>query len=346
MDVSTLSERLTDNIEEIIKILVHLGFEEDRIKYNPRKHLITAPRPEDGADNPNGFLLYTDKLKWQYTTRNGHGNIYTLTMELKGWTFPEALKGIAKWLGIKTTSIHISLPFGGFFKHLDHESSEDIEKLPEYSWSLLPPADSYSYAFVKDGIPATIQQRWGVRLDHELNAVLIPIQDLYGRLVGCKARNNDSNCAHNHRYWAELEYDKNQILFGAYQNYSNIIAKDTIVIGEAEKFPMQAEAKGLMCSAAIGGHNISSAQAKIIRSFGVKRIILAFDEGVSEEEIRIQCAILNVSTPFYSPEIYYVFDRDYKYFVKDSKAAPSDLCTDDFKGIMKHCLIKYEEDED
>ncbi len=342
MDVQVLSERLIDNSDDLIKILVRLGFDDERIRYNATKHLITAPRPSDDADNPNGFLLYTDKLKWLYTTRAGHGNIYSLVMELKGWTFPEALRGISQWLGYQVTNIKVKLPFGGFFKTLDKDDDSYEYELPEYSETLLPPADSLSHQFVQDGISLLVQEKWGVRYDHVTDNTLIPIYDIMGRLVGCKARSNDPNCEEHHRWWAYLEYNKNQVLYGVFQNYSNIIAKDTVIVGEAEKFPMQAESKGLYCCVGIGGHNISATQSKLIRSLGVKRIILAFDEGISEEEIKIQCEAINISTPFYTPQIYYVYDKDNKYLKKGSKNAPTDLCVAELKAILKECLIKYD----
>ena len=85
MNVEELSEKLKEDEDNIVKVLNKLGFDEDRVVLNPYKHLITAPRPFEGADNPKGFILYTDTLRWQYTTRSGKGNLYTLAMELMGW---------------------------------------------------------------------------------------------------------------------------------------------------------------------------------------------------------------------------------------------------------------------
>lgn len=341
MDVEALSSRLIDNPDEIIKVLKHLGFDEELIKYNTRKKCLSAPRPSDDADNPNGFLLYTDKLKWLYTTRSGKGNIYSLVMELRNCNFPQALRNIADWIGYKDTHIHIQLPFGGFFKHLERDF-EEVEELPVYSEKMLPPADSLSHKFVQDGISLLVQEEWGVRYDHESDSILIPIYDLMGRLVGCKARNNDPNCDFNHRWWAYLEYNKTQVLFGAFQNYSHIIEKDLVIVGESEKFPLQAESMGARCCVGIGGHNISFTQSKLLRSLGVKKIILAFDEGISEEDIQSQCKALAISSPFYAPEIYYIFDRDNKYLKAGSKDSPADLSRANFKAILKECRIKYE----
>lgn len=341
MNIENLSERLTNEPDLIIKVLIHLGFDEEKIRFDSRKNCISAPRPEDGADNPKGFLLYTDTLRWLYTTRNGSGNLYSLAMELRGWNFPEALKNIAKWIDYKDINVPIKLPFHGFFKKLDKDSNYHIETLPSYSMAELPPSDSLSLKFLRDGISLQVQEEWGVRYDHESDSILIPILDFLGRLVGCKARNNDPNCDHNHRWWAFLEYNKNQIIFGLFQNYLAIIKKNTVMVLESEKAPMQAASFGVHCCVAIGGHHISYSQARQIRALGVKRIILAFDEGISEEEIKAQCEELFVKTPFYEPKIFYIFDKDNCYLPKGSKAAPTDLGKSVMQGLMKDCLIEY-----
>lgn len=346
MNVEAISDKLKNDPDLIIKVLVHLGFDEDRIHYDPRKNCIYAPRPYDDADNPKGFLLYTDSLRWMYTTRAGKGNLFSLAMELKEWSFPQALSGISKWIGIKDSNIQIILPFGGFFKRLIKDFDDYDEPLPAYSESALPPSNSISYQFLKDGISLQVQERWGVRYDHETDAILIPIIDQYGHLVGCKSRNNDPHCDHNHRWWAYLEYNKNNVLFGVYQNYMNIMKKDKVIVLESEKAPMQAESFGVNCCTAIGGHIISRSQARQIRSLGVKDIILAFDEGIDEEDILAQCQQLSTNTPFYTPQISYIFDRENKYLPKGSKCAPTDLGKKVLKGLMKDCLFKYEENKD
>lgn len=342
MDIQALQERLVDAPEDIIVVLSHLGFDEAQIRFNPQKHLISAPRPYDDADNPKGFLLYTDNLKWLYTTRSGKGNLFSLVMQLKNLTFPEALSTIAKWIGYKDIHRHIQLPFKGFFKKLEKEDDDYDDDLPVYDEKLLPPADSLSLKFFKDGIALQVQERWGVRYDHNTDSILIPIHNQMGLLVGCKARNNDPNCDFNHRWWAYLEYNKNQILFGIFENYAHIMSKDTVIVLESEKAPMQAESFGLRCCAAIAGHNISRSQAKQIVGLGVKNIILAFDEGISEEEIREQCSVLDIHNPFFMPNIYYLYDRDHKYLKEGSKNAPTDLGKQGMLGLLKDCKIQYQ----
>ena len=68
---------------------------------------------------------------------------------------------------------------------------------------------------------------------------------------------------------------------------------------------------------------------------------MAFDEGISEDEIKQQCAALDISTPFYTPEIYYIYDKDHKYLPVGSKNAPTDRGKAVMLGLLKDCLIRY-----
>ena len=69
MNVEEVSEQLRQDPSLIIKVLVKLGFPEEKIKYRASNNMISSPRPEEGADNMQGFILYCDSLWWKYNTR-------------------------------------------------------------------------------------------------------------------------------------------------------------------------------------------------------------------------------------------------------------------------------------
>ena len=77
--------------------------------------MITSARPEEGADNPNGFILYTKSLRYLFTTRSGDGNIFTLVMDLRNIVFPKALELIAQWLDINENIQENYFDFIAFF---------------------------------------------------------------------------------------------------------------------------------------------------------------------------------------------------------------------------------------
>jgi len=342
INVDDLQERLVNNCDAVTTILIKLGFSEDMIKYHERQNMITSPRPEKGADNPNGCIIYLNSLNVIYTTRAWSGNIFSLVAKIKDISFPEALNLIAKWIGFKKTTDKIRFPFCGFYKKIIKERNSAMFNLPIYKESELPPSDSLSYKFLKDGVALTIQEKWGIRYDHEEDAVLIPIRDYFGHLVGCKARNNNPNCLDSERFWAYLPYQKTLVVYGWYENFKTITEKQTVIIVESEKGVLQAASFGCGIVVAIGGHNISQTQAKYIKMLGVKKIIVAFDEGISEEEIKNECSKLTISNQIITNNVSYIYDRDNIVLPENSKSSPVDFGEQGLKILLKKARFTYE----
>ena len=339
INVIRLEEKLRDNYEDIVKILVKLGFDEDSMRYRESQHLITSRRPEEGADNPNGCLIYTNSLNVIFTTRNWNGNLFSLTMKIREVGFPKALELIQNWIGYDAGEIETEIPFGGFYKrHSGKAVSSEKLDLPVHSEDELPPAGSLSDNYAKDGVAATVQEKWGVRYDHDENAILIPIYDYSGQLVGCKARSNNPDCAPEDRFWAYIPYAKTQVVYGWFQNFQRISEKQAVIVVESEKGVLQAASFGCEIAVGIGGHNMSGVQARYIKLLGTKRIIIAFDEGISEEEIKSECRKVN-----YRKNVYYIYDEDHLVLPKGSKDSPVDHGSKGLQTLMKKCMRKFNE---
>jgi hypothetical protein len=332
VSVLTLQDKLTNNYEDIKTVLIHLGFKEDKIRYHPNKKLITSPRPEEGADNPNGFLLYTDSLKYLITTRSGNGNIFTLVMDIKRVNFAKSLELICRWLNIKAIAIKTTYPFSGFYKKLYKADKNEEVYINEYTPEDLPIATGLSQRFLNDGISLQIQEKWGIRYDYDGDNILIPIHDCTGRLVGCKARSNEENCPHNRRWFAYLPYPKNNIVYGYFENYKYIQQKRKVFIFEAEKSVLQCASFGFNIAVAIGGHNISAKQVQYILSLMVEEIIVAFDTDVIEDEIIYESKKL-LSNRILNNKVGYIYDSDH---LLGDKMSPSDKGKNIFKKLLKN----------
>lgn len=342
VSVLTLQDKLTNNYENIKTVLIHLGFEEDKIRYQPHKNLITSTRPDANADNPNGFLLYTDRLNYMYTTRSGNGNLFTLVMDIKNVNFPKALELICKWLKIKDESWKVIYPFDGFYKKI-YKSSKNAEVyLNEYQENILPSSNALSQRFFEDGISFQIQEEWGIRYDFDGNNVLIPIHDSIGRLVGCKARSNEVDCPHDKRWFAYLPYPKTSIVYGYFENYKYIQQKRKVFIFEAEKSVLQCASFGFYIAVAIGGHNFSNKQVQYILSLMTEEIIVCFDNDVVEDEIIFESKKL-LSKRFLKNKVGYILDSDH---LTGDKSSPSDKGKKIFKKLLKNIRwIRRDEDE-
>lgn len=340
VNVVRLEERLRDNYDAVLKILLKLGFDEEHIKYRESQHLITAPRPEEGADNPNGCLIYINSLNVIFTTRSWHGNIFSLIMKLKETNFPEALRLAAEWIDYKESgAVVVEKPLKGFYKRLIKKASRPVVDLPIHKESELPSADSLSYRFALDGVAPIVQEKWGVRYDHEDDAILIPIHDYSGNLVGCKARSNDPNCDFNHRFWAYIPYSKSSVIYGWYENFQRIAEKQSVIIVESEKGVLQSASFGCEIVVGIGGHSISTIQARYIKMLGVKTIIVAFDEGISEEEIVGECKKLQMGGA-YRNHVKYIYDRKHIVLPFGSKSSPTDFGSEGLKKLLKNSLYE------
>lgn len=291
-----------------------------------------------GGDNTNGCSIKKNTLHYQNWSHGGGGSLITLVQDEKHLNFRQSLEYIAKCIGYKNSDYEkITLPFGGFYKNISgtHTTSDPI--LHDYPESILQQYSGYSKRFFDDGISYESQKEFEIGFSHENNAISIPIRDLYGRLVGVKMRKNE-DCQTN-KYWAEYEYPKSKVVYGCCQNYRDIIRKSTILIGESEKHCLQLDSKGCKIGVGIGGHSISPSQARIIKSFMCENIVIMFDEGISEEEVRFNCEKIKPVNDIYSWKVSYIYDRENRFLKKNSKMSPSDLDKETFIKLYKECRI-------
>lgn len=338
MNVEEVSEQLRQDPNLIIKVLTKLGFSEEKIKYHASNNMISSPRPDPEAKNPQGFIMYCNSLWWQYNTRSGKGNLYTLVMDIKHVSFPQALRLVAEWIGYDfKDDAPITLPFGGFYKTLlPHREDVLDTELKVYDKSILPP-QACNLRFRRDGISYETQQKFDLRFDLENNSILIPIYNTNNELVGCKARKNEDVVSG--KYWAELPFSKTSVVYGLSQNYKSIVSKRKVIIFEAEKSVMQCCDFGCNIAVAVMGHSISKVQARIIKSLMCDEIIIAFDEGVSEYEIKQAASMVYLKN---FNKVTYLYGG----LPKGSKKSPSDLGKDQFKKMFSTQKKTYQKGED
>ena len=334
LDVVGLQNKIIAHPEYIEDLLNDMGFEHivDRGNYYSFQNI--------GGDNPKAVVIYKDNLRYENFSHGLHGSIFTLIMETKNCSFPESLKYVSYTLGIQAENIKIILPFGGFYKQLIQEQSDEIVTLKAYSEDDLPDKNSLSWKYLKDGVSLQVQQLCGIRYSHEDNAILTPIYDIEHRLVGCKARNNDPDVDLAHRWYMYIPYKKTNVVYGMDLNYKFILQHETGILFEAEKSVMQCLSFDLRIGMAIGGHSFSKQQVRLIKMMNIKTIIVAFDQDLNEEEIIYESRKLLINTQNYSNRVFYIYDREGIYMPKGSKLSPSDQGKDIFLKLLKNC--KYE----
>lgn len=329
INVVTLQNRIISNPEYIVTILEALGYSniKDKQKYYSFPH----------KDGDNAFAISILKNTLQYTdfSHGGHGNIFTFVMQDKNINFREALSWINEVIGggEEDTYYKVRLPFGGFYKDL-LPSNEEVT-LKTYPEDVLPKQEGLSLAWLSDGVSLIEQERWGLRLDFTNNGLIIPWYDLSGNLIGAKSRSNDPDVPMDKRWYAYLPFPKSQCCYGLFQNYKHIVEKRKLIIVEAEKSVLQAVSFGCNICIAIGGHDISAAQANIIKSMMCSEIIVAFDEGVSDDESRYNAKKLLSNNSIIKTKVGFIKDDEGNVRIMGGKESPTDNGKEAFRELLR-----------
>ena len=308
-----------------------------QITYRNQKNELRFSR-EDGH-NPTAMRLKLDTLKFDGFSINAHGNLYSLVMKTKHLSFPKALKYIAETLGLEKSqfSQKIRYPFGGFYKGLMREIREPEYSMTTYDDSILNDyIGKYNLMFVKDGINFQTQQFFNVGFDIETLRITVPEYTLDGRLCGIMGRLNDSRCPKDERWLPIIPCSRSLTLYGYHHNYETIQQKNIVVVGESEKFVQQLHSMGSYVGLATCGCDVSEIQAKHLKALMTSKIILAYDEGLEEDQIRTQAEKLILDNAMFRNKVGYVFDRDNLILPKGSKASPSDLGKGAFLELIKN----------
>ena len=336
INLNMLTEKIIANPDYLVKVLEALGFDNirDRGKY--------FQFPNKDGDNQTAISIVKDTLVYNNYTRNDKGNLITLVMKEKHLEFPDALKWIAGVLGLTNvkTNTKIRKPFGGFYTSLIPDKNNIEMDVKTYPQSIIEKdLHKYNTMFLRSGVNFDVQDEHHIGYNLETNSILIPVYNTSGELVGCKARKNDTKCSKDERWWAYIPFPKTQVVYGYHWNYKKIIEKDMCVILEAEKSVLQC--KSFNCHLALStlGHSISSTQEKIIKSLKTKKIIVAFDEGLEEEEIRKEAEKLIIDTKIFKNKVGYIYDSEHKYLKEGSNDSPSDNGKEVFNKLIRECVV-------
>lgn len=311
-----------------------------QITYRSQRNELRFSR-EDGH-NPTAMRLKLDTLKFDGFSINEHGNLYSLVMKNKKLSFPKALRYVAETLGLEKAqfSQKIRYPFGGFYKGLMKEIQEPEYSMTTYDESILGEyANKYNLMFFKDGINFQTQKLFNVGFDLESLRITVPEYTLDGKLCGIMGRLNDSKCSKDERWLPIIPCSRSLTLYGYHHNYETIQQKNIVVVGESEKFVQQLHSMGSYIGLATCGCDVSDIQAKHLKALMTSKIILAYDEGLEEEQIRLQAQKLVLNNAVFHNRVGYVFDKKNLILPKGSKSSPSDLGKAAFIELIKNHVV-------
>lgn len=334
MNATEMKDYLIKNTDKLLELLEHVGFHYVTIKLND----IRCAFHEDG--NRMAVSIDASTLASRDYVRSVQGDIFTLLEHKMDADFKTVFRYMKSYLKLSDEDVEIKQRgklFGGVYSDKKIITSVTPKIYPD---SML--SDKYvkvgNKRFLKDGIDIRTQHTYDLHYDHDSSRIIVPYWTENG-LVGTVGRLNVDVVEENQPKWLACDpFSKGNFLYGLYQNYQTIANKGTIIVSESEKAPQQLSSMGINLGVATGNHNITMQQA-IQMKYLANKVVVAYDEDVSEEEIREQCKKIQDGL-FNDVDIRYIYDREKALMKRGSKVSPTDLGKDGFEYLMKNCLYK------
>ena len=344
MTSKELKEYLTNNPNKIEMILEDLGFH--KIK-NHGEYITCAV---EGYNNPNGVSVLIDGLLVNSFTTHYEfkGHLFDLVANVKVYiNFGDTMRYIHTLLGLKYDyNGKTSKPRDSvldFFKKYDrgsrshtsnnikNYSDEEIEKLydkcPYIGW-------------VQEGILPSVQEKFGVGFHESSNRVVV-IHRMWdsGKVCGVIGRTLRSKTEIElfdiPKYFPIIKYKKSMNLFGLWENKEEIKKNNEVIIVESEKAVMQLMSKGYGNVVAVGCHDLSEEQVRILISLDVD-ITIAYDKDIELDFVKKECSKFKGMR-----NIYYIYDE--LGLLKD-KESPADKHVKIWRALYKR-KVKYKGEE-
>lgn len=298
----------------------------------------------ENGDNPRAVQVKCDTLFVKtFTHTSISSDIFALVCYVYNVDFINALKKVHELLGLSYTSnydkkeerkIDLLKPLRkyrtkGFLQQENKSYSVDcLQSYKQINW----------IEWVKQGISNTVAREFLVCYDPTQERMLLPYRALDPKdnaIIGITSRSllSAEVCKQFSipKYICILPFKKTQTLYGYAENYTHIIEKGEVVIGESEKMVLQRASLFDRTCLGIGGHDISKKQIQLLIGLNVD-IVIGFDKDISEQEVREQCAKFKGIR-----NVYYIIDKENLLGDKD---APTDKGDKVYQQLYRN-KIKY-----
>lgn len=339
--LNEIKEKLIENPEKLVELLSDFGFEH----INHRNTEIRFARSDSGGANisirlkNNPYCCVSDWSKGIST------DIISYIIKEKHVEFRDVLLAAKKILnlGDDWRPQHRRQLFGGVYANVGRQNREVQLKI--YDESVLSKYEKCgNLRFLRDGISLEAQKFWDVRFSVEDNAIIIPLYNEFGELVGAKARVNGEPEEGMSKYYYPIPAQVSQTLYGYSKNYEYLYGADTIYLGESEKFCQQLYTMGIRNCVSIGSHTLSEKQAKLLLQLMPKSITFMLDEGLDLSETKRNVDMIKNVSSMMQVDVYY-FDHT-ECLELGPKDSPSDHGIEVWNEIIKNYIKNADELEE
>lgn len=279
---------------------------------------------------------------------NVQGDIFILIIELKRVSFGKANKLMHYYLGLeykffnKDREVKNKPNILEVFRKVKRSRFIINQDVPVYDESILKEySDLPHISWVREGIMPFACEKFNIGYDYSKKRIIIPWRYWCGedekQYMGIVGRTTipNSDLLDIPKYLAIKPFRKSLGLYGLYENYQTIQKKRYAVVYEAEKSVLKRYSRKDGTGVAIGCHDLSDEQVKILIGLNVD-IIIAYDKGISLHDIRKDCE------RFYKiRNVYYIKDS---YGLLGTKESPADRPNKEFEFLLKY-KVKYDVNE-
>ncbi len=340
MTANELIQYIIDN-DKIRNILEDLGCH--HLKEYTKEYRCGLP----SYSSKNNVSIKKDTLKikiYQSDNNTIRGNIFTLCQTIKNISFPEANRYIHNIFGLEyrfnlnknknTTEDPLEI----FKKIKRKKTGFDLSSLEIHGEEMLKEYISYPHIeWIREGIMPWTCDKFKIGYSNQKKRIIIPERYWSGTendYLGIMGRTiiKEYSMLDIPKYLALKPYPKSINLYGLQENYQYIQEAGYIVIAESQKSVLKRHSRNDKTVVAIGCHDISDEQVKIVIGLNVE-VIIAMDVGVDINHIRSMCE------QFYNiRKVSYIHD---KYHLLKDKEAPMDANNKIYNYLFKY-RIEYD----
>lgn len=348
MNANEVKEALNEN--DIFALLEELGAE-PKIK---GKYIVCRTICHNPAHTGKHKLYYylDSKMFHCYTECSTSMDIYGLVGKVLNLDFFDSFKYVCEKFGItyNSSEVHsdrVDMSFFEKFKIKDEKVELNVldEKILNSYY------DFYHYSWIEENISPKTMKKFNIKFSILNNQIIIPHYDLWGNLIGVRARNLDKNLVESGQKYMPVFYKGRFLrhptgasLYGLNFNRKMIEKYKTIILVEAEKSVMQLDTmlpeKSIAVS--ISGSSLTNHQLKILNALDIEEVVIALDKefvevGSKEEKYyaqKITNVFIDKLSPRYRTSV--IWDVNGLLNLKDS---PTDKGLDVFLTLFENRIF-------
>ena len=278
--------------DDIINLMMELG--SDYPIPDQQGHLYFTTVCHGGETHK--LLFYPDSKGFMCFTACGSLSLYDVVAGALNMDFSEAFKYLASYKGVKLGKRRIGLQTSKIenedleFLNLHlYKPTKNVVELPAFPENVLQIFDPvYPIDWYNEGISEEVAEYYGIRYYYDQNKCVIPHRDIFGNLVGIRARSYNSWEVDAGKKYMPItiqgltyRYPMSHNIYGLYQNQHNIRRNKRVIVFESEKSvllyaSMYGNENNI--AVALSSMNMSLYQRDLLLDLDIAEIIFCLDK--------------------------------------------------------------------